>query len=125
MRLPVLSPIDGLDARGIEDPHVTEINHRFYMCYTDYGFEFKGDGEPTDVRGGVLPMIAVSDNLITWEQLGPIVRVEDNKDHVLFPRKLKGRYATLHRCLPNVWLAYSDDLLTWDEGDMSPIYGPP
>ncbi len=124
MRQPMLSPIDGTDSRGIEDPRVTEIEGRFYMCYTAYGREFSGDNEPTHARGGVLPMIAVSDNLITWERIGPIVRGENNKDHVLFPRKLNGRYAALHRRWPDVWIAYSDDLFTWNEEDMSPIYGP-
>jgi predicted GH43/DUF377 family glycosyl hydrolase len=52
------------------------------------------------------------------------VRGEDNKDHVLFPRKIGGRFATLHRRKPDVWLAYSDDLRTWNEEDMASIFGP-
>lgn len=124
LRQPVMSPIDSSDSRGLEDPRVSEIDGRFYMCYTAYGSEFTGDGEPTHLGGGVLPMIAVSDNLITWERIGPIVRGEDNKDHVLFPRKFNGRFAALHRRWPEVWIAYSDDLTTWEEGDMAPIYGP-
>ncbi len=123
MRRPVLEPIDGSDSRGVEDPRITELDGRFYMCYTAYGPQFHGDA-PTHVGGGILPMIARSDNLITWERLGPIVRGEDNKDHVLFPRKIGGRYAALHRRWPRIWLAYSDDLLTWDEADMAPILGP-
>ncbi len=124
MRRPVLAPLDGTDSRGIEDPRVLEIEGVFYMCYTAYGREFSGNGEPTHARGGILPMIARSHNLITWERLGPIVRGEDNKDHVLFPRKINGRYAALHRRWPDVWLAWSDKLLTWRESDMAPIYGP-
>ena len=124
MREPILSPIDGSDSRGVEDPRVTEINGLFYMCYTAYGSEYRGDGEPTHAGGGILPMIAVSDNLITWRRLGSIVSGEDNKDHVLFPRKINGRYAAFHRRFPEVWLAYSDDLVTWPESDMRPIYGP-
>ncbi|RME46534.1 MAG: glycosidase [Chloroflexi bacterium] len=124
LRRPVLEPHDGTDSRGVEDPRVTEIDGVFYMCYTAYGREFHGEGEPTHAGGGITPMIARSENLITWERLGPIVRGEDNKDHVLFPRKIGGRYVALHRRRPNIWLAYSDDLLTWHESDMSPIFGP-
>lgn len=69
-------------------------------------------------------MIARSRNLLTWERLGPIVRGENNKDHVLFPRRIRGRYAALHRRWPEVWLAYSDDLLTWPEEEMAPVFGP-
>ena len=124
LRRPVLEPHDGSDSRGVEDPRVTEIDGVFYMCYTAYGREFEGPGEPTHAGGGILPMIARSHNLITWERLGPIARGEDNKDHVLFPRKIRGRYAALHRRRPHVWLAYSEDLLRWPEQDMAPIYGP-
>ena len=69
-------------------------------------------------------MIAVSDNLISWERLGSIVRGEDNKDHVLFPRRINGRYVALHRRPPQVWLAESDDLIHWQEEHMRPIFGP-
>ncbi|MDX1521154.1 MAG: glycosidase [Anaerolineae bacterium] len=124
LRRPVLAPLDGSDSCGVEDPRVTELDGVFYMCYTAYGRTFQGDSEPTHAGGGILPMIARSDNLITWERLGPIVRGEDNKDHVLFPRRINGRYAALHRRRPHIWLAYSDDLRTWRERDMFPIFGP-
>jgi len=124
LRRPILEPHDGTNSRGLEDPRVTAIDGTFYMCYTAYGREFQGQGEPTHAGGGILPMIARSNNLITWERIGPIVRGEDDKDHVLFPRKINGRYAALHRRWPNVWIAYSDDLVTWREEDMAMIYGP-
>lgn len=122
LRAPVLSPIDGRDSRGVEDPRVTELDGVFYMFYTAYGREHSG--VPTHHDGGILPMIARSENLITWERMGSIVRGENNKDHVLFPRRINGRYAALHRRWPNVWIAYADDLRTWREEDMAPIYGP-
>jgi len=124
LRRPVLEPVDGTDSRGVEDPRVVEIDGVFHMTYTAYGREFLGEGKPTHAGGGILPMIARSENLITWERLGPIVRGENDKDHVLFPRRIGGRYAALHRRWPRVWLAYSDDLLTWPEEDMAPIFGP-
>lgn len=124
LRQPVLEPHDGSDSRGLEDPRVVEIDGTFYMTYTAYGREFTGPGKPTHLGGGILPMVARSQNLITWERLGPIVRGEDNKDHVLFPRKIDNRFVALHRRWPHVWLARSDDLLTWHEADMAPIYQP-
>ena len=124
LRLPVLAPHDATDSRGVEDPRVTQIDGVFYMTYPAYGREFRGAGEPTHAGGGILPMIARSTNLITWERLGPIVVGEDNKDHVLFAHKIGGRYAALHRRWPNVWVAYSDDLVHWPQEEMAPIYGP-
>jgi predicted GH43/DUF377 family glycosyl hydrolase len=124
LRRPVLEPVDGTDSRGVEDPRVVEMDGTFYMTYTAYGREFHGSGEPTHTGGGITPMIARSKNLVTWERLGPIVRGEDDKDHVLFPRRIGGRYAALHRRWPQIWLAYSDDLVTWREADMAPVFGP-
>ena len=124
LRRPVLEPLDVSDARGIEDPRVTEIEGRFYMCYTAFSREVPSDVKVTHMGGGVTPMIAVSDNLISWERLGSIVRGEDNKDHVLFPRRIKGSYVALHRRPPQVWLAESDDLIHWPEEHMRPIFGP-
>lgn len=59
-------------------------------------------------------MIAQSDNLITWNDIGPLERAK-NKDHVPFPEKINGRYAILHRRPSSIWLGYSDDLKTWDD----------
>ncbi len=114
MQGPVLSPSSEADARGVEDPRVTELEGRFYMAYTafDRDSPFPAVGTPPT---GITPMYAVSDNLITWETIGPVVRVEDNKDHALFPQKVGGRFVTFHRRPPSVWLAFSDDMRSWTD----------
>lgn len=110
MERPVFVPHNGReDYRGVEDPRVTELDGRFYMCYTAYG------------ENSYYPMIAVSDNLITWEDIGPLEK-DRNKDHVLFPEKVGGRYAILHRRPSDIWLGYSDDLRNW--GDHAVIMSP-
>lgn len=124
LRQPVLAPLDESDNRGVEDPRVTLLDGRFYMCYTAFGSYRPGEGGGTHVGGSITPMIAVSDNLITWQRLGAITKGEDNKDHVLFPEKVNGRYVALMRRWPDVWLACSEDLLTWREQDMARLYGP-
>jgi predicted GH43/DUF377 family glycosyl hydrolase len=103
MEQPILAPHNGLeDYRGVEDPRVTPLDGTFYMCYTAYG------------ANEYFPMIARSENLITWTDVGPLERAL-NKDHVLFPEKIGGRYCILHRRSPNIWLAYSDDLVNWTD----------
>jgi predicted GH43/DUF377 family glycosyl hydrolase len=124
LRDPVLEPDNADESRGVEDPRVSEIDGVFYMTYTAYGCNYYGEGESAYAGGGILPMIARSRNLITWERIGPIVRGEDNKDHVLFPRHIGGQYVALHRRRPDVWLARSKDLLTWPESEMTPVFGP-
>lgn len=121
---PVLEPLDDSDSRGLEDPRVTEIEGEFIMAYTAYGSEFKGKGRPTHFGGGITPMFARSKNLITWQRIGPLVTGEDNKDHVLFPRRIHGRYIAFHRRTPRVWLAESNDLVSWPETFMRPVFAP-
>lgn len=100
---PVLSPHMGADdRRGNEDPRVVELEGRFYMTYTAYG------------ENSYFPMIAVSDNLITWQDVAPLERAE-NKDHILFPEKVGGRYAILHRRPKSMWIGFSDDLVNWGD----------
>ncbi len=100
---PVFTPHQGRDDyRGVEDPRVTPLDGVFYMTYTAFG------------ANGFFPMIARSANLIVWEDIGPLERAP-NKDHVLFPEKIGGRYCILHRRSPNIWIAFSDDLIHWTD----------
>lgn len=99
---PVFTPTSLEDYRGVEDPRITEIDGVFYMAYTAYG------------ANSFFPMFARSTNLITWERLAPLERAE-NKDHVLFPKKIGERFVTFHRRPPDIWIAFSDDLTNWTD----------
>jgi len=107
---PVLCPANEFETRGVEDPRITMFDGKFYMTYTAYS--------PIGVRVSM----AESENLITWKRLGILIPDENNKDTALFPQKIGGRYCLLHRREPDIWLAYSDDLLHWT--DHEKIMGP-
>ena len=109
---PLLSPQDEWETRGVEDPRLTYLKDegRFIMSYTAYS------------SLGITPMFAQSTNLIEWQRIGPLVTGEDNKDHVLFPRRIGGRYVSLHRRPPGIWLATSPDLVHWE--NFEPVMGP-
>lgn len=104
LRKPVLSPEGQYETRGVEDPRISflEDEDRYIMAYTAY----------SDL--GITPMFAESANLISWKRLGALVRGEDNKDHVLFPKKIQDRYFSFHRRPPSIGYALSDDLIRWD-----------
>jgi predicted GH43/DUF377 family glycosyl hydrolase len=112
LQQPIFYPETKWETRGVEDPRVTHLAHeeRFIMAYTAYS--------PT----GITPMFAESTNLITWQRIGPLVTGQKNKDHVLFPRKIAGRYTSFHRPPPAIWIAYSDDLRDW--GDFQSVIEP-
>jgi predicted GH43/DUF377 family glycosyl hydrolase len=105
LQQPVLSPQGEWETRGVEDPRITYLAEegRFIMAYTAFS--------PL----GITPMFAESTNLIAWRRIGPLITGEDNKDHVLFPRKIGGRYVSFHRRPPAIWMAFSDDLQTWSD----------
>lgn len=102
---PILTNDIPQEARGPEDPRVVKIKDTFYMMYTGYGGRFDGDYRIC---------LATSKNLIEWERHGMMLD-EPNKDASLFPEKINGRYAMFHRRPPDIWLAFSDDLQTWND----------
>jgi predicted GH43/DUF377 family glycosyl hydrolase len=91
------------ELRGPEDPRIVKIDGTFYVTYTGYGGRFDGDYRIC---------LASSKNLIEWKRHG-VVLDEPNKDAALFPERIDGRYVLLHRRVPDIWLAYSDDLENW------------
>lgn len=93
------------EARGPEDPRIVKIGDRFHMMYTGYGGRFPGDYRICH---------ATSKNLIEWERHG-VMLDEPNKDASLFPELIDGKYWMFHRRPPNIWLASSGDLKTWED----------
>lgn len=98
---------------GVEDPRITPIDGRYYICYTGYS------------SSGPLVCLARTDDFTSFERLG-VVQVPENKDAALFPRRIGGRWAMLHRPVSTVghlrahiWISWSDDLQYW--GDPSPL----
>lgn len=95
---------------GIEDPRVTYIDElrRWVIAYTAYSV------------GGPLVSLATTADFKTFERLGPVMPPED-KDAALFPVRFQGRWAMLHRPVPqavlgaHIWLSFSPDLKHWGE----------
>ena len=102
---PILTNAVPQEARGPEDPRIVKIGDTFYLMYTGFGGRFDGDYRIC---------LATSKNLIEWERHG-VMLDEPNKDASLFPEKINGRYAMFHRRPPDIWMAFSDDLKTWDD----------
>jgi predicted GH43/DUF377 family glycosyl hydrolase len=93
---PVMVPESEDEAWGVEDPRISRLGDRLYMHYTAYS------------RRGPRVAVASSTNWITWERHGLPLPDEDNKDSALFPERINGRHAVLHRRPPDIWLAWSD-----------------
>jgi predicted GH43/DUF377 family glycosyl hydrolase len=91
---------------GIEDPRVTFIPEmeKYAVVYTAYS------------RGGPGVALAFTKDFVDFERLGLIMQPED-KDAALFPRRINGRWALIHRPVNegkgNMWISYSSDLQQW------------
>ena len=88
---------------GVEDPRISKINDTYYMLYTGFGGRSWDD---------IRICLATSMNLLIWDRLG-VVLDEPNKDAALFPETINGKYVLLHRRVPHIWLAFSDNLVHW------------
>ncbi|MDD5147897.1 MAG: hypothetical protein PHH08_00360 [Candidatus ainarchaeum sp.] len=93
---------------GIEDPRITVFHRKYLMTYVAVSH-----------NEGVSTCLAVSKNLHDWKRQGIIFR-EQNKDVVIFPEKINGKFVALHRpegsfhfSRPSVWISYSPDLVYW------------
>ena len=89
---------------GCEDPRMTKLDGRFYMTYTAF------NGIPRVV----LTSISVFDFLSKrWNWRKPVLISqldEVHKNWVIFPEKIKGKYAILHSISPNILVDYFDSL---------------
>ncbi len=103
---PFLYPETALETYGVEDPRITKMEDTYYITYTAVS--------PAGVGVG----LASTRDFRTVRRHGVILPPE-NKDVVLFPERIGGKYYMLHRPVPTsngapeVWLAESPDLVHW------------
>jgi len=108
-------PFATYEQYGIEDPRITKIDDTYYISYVCY------------LSFGCRVGLALTRNFQTFERVG-LISLPDNKDVVLFPDKIGGRYARLDRPMTvisgrrDVWISYSPDLLHW--GDARVVIAP-
>ncbi len=91
------------------DPRITVIEGRCYLCFA------------VDTRHGIRGGVSVTEDFDTWEVLS--LSAPDNRNMVLFPEKLKGKFMRLERPFPiygrdgnekfDVWFSDSPDCAYW------------
>ena len=91
---------------GCEDPRLTKIGDTIYMLYTAYNGK--------DHARVALTSISF-DNFTkrNWNWKKPILISPpnmDDKDAAIFPKKINGKYAVLHRLGVSIWIDFVDDL---------------
>jgi beta-1,2-mannobiose phosphorylase / 1,2-beta-oligomannan phosphorylase len=90
----VIYPTLPEEIKGCEDPRIVEFEGSFYVFYTAY------DGIKARAA------IAKTDNFIEYTKLGVINNFCWDKDAFIFPERIGGRIAYLHRVEPSIQLDY-------------------
>jgi len=101
---PVFEPEPGnkFETFGCEDPRITRIGEEFYFLYTAYS------------QIGTRVSLASTKNFRQYRRYGVVLPDVNNKDATLFPKKIRGKYVMFHRIEPDIWIAYSDNLTSWE-----------
>ncbi len=102
---PVFVPQDKTEKKGVEDPRVTIIDNRIYMLYTAY------DGNIAQISAAAIGLDDLLDKrLDKWERKGLAFQDIWDKDAILFPDKINGKYIIYHRIEPSIWVTHLDKI---------------
>jgi len=103
---PAIGPTNDLESFGIEDPRISRIDGTYYISYVAVS------------PFGVTSCLASTKDFKSFERHG-VIFCPENKDVVLFPERIDGKYYALHRPVSplfkrrDIWIAESPDLLCW------------
>lgn len=141
---PAFSPsVDGPDQGGVEDPRIVKFGDEFYVTYAfrpHYPGQYwkfphdvillpeVGQDAPKVLKENIANSgLAMTKDFKNWRRLGRVTETNlDDRDVILFPEKVNGKYVMLHRpkqwvgekygCEePAIWIRFSEDLMVWDE----------
>jgi predicted GH43/DUF377 family glycosyl hydrolase len=105
--LPAVMPANCFEEYGCEDPRATLIDGVWQITYVSVG------------RIGVTTSRVSTTDFRAFERHG-LMFLPDQKDVVIFPERVDGRYVALTRPMPQsfgkvlgIWIAYSEDLVHW------------
>lgn len=129
---PLLAPEHEYESHGLEDPRIVKIDDLYYLTYTVFDgmnaqFAYAVGSDPThfEKRGIISPAITYNEAIQIFLETGLkeeyfFGRLFVNpgshrpglvweKDAVLFPEKINGKFALMHRIYPDIQLVLFDD----------------
>jgi predicted GH43/DUF377 family glycosyl hydrolase len=95
---PIFAPSSGWEEFGCEDPRITRLDGRFYVTYTAFS------------RRGPRIALASTVDFENFEKHGLIGPDRDDKDGAIFPERIAGKIALLHRLESKIQIAYFDSI---------------
>ena len=95
---PVIHPSSSLDSAGCQDPRIVEFEGAYYVFFCCWNMEVARVG------------IARTTDFAHFERLGIIPTVEWDKDAFIFPERIGGKIAYIHRIEPDIQIDYFDNI---------------
>jgi predicted GH43/DUF377 family glycosyl hydrolase len=141
---PIISPNEELNVGSVEDPRIVKIDEKYYITFAfrpfapgkywvksgrkEYNPPTFDTSYPRFLRENLSATgLLISSDLKDFKYAGMLTNPSlDDRDVIIFPEKITGKYVTLHRPMewcgekygtdyPAIWIAFSDDLLGWKE----------
>lgn len=129
---PLLFPEYGYERQGVEDPRIVCVEGTYYLFYTAHdkinalvAYATSPDLVHFSKQGLITPEITYdkAEDIFRQSGVGAKYRFFEKqymqhrgrnlllweKDASLFPRKIKGKFALMHRVLPGIQVIYFDD----------------
>jgi len=137
---PLLFPELEYEKRGVEDPRIVRLDGTYYLFYTVYdgknaliayatsqdlvNFKKQKVISPTisyEEAGRLMGLSHIREKYLFFEsyirdRAGRDILVWE-KDAFIFPRKINGRFALVHRILPGIQVIYFDDFSQLSDTD--------
>lgn len=102
---PIFSPETPEEKMGCEDPRLIVIEDKIFMLYTAY------DGNLAQIAAA---SITVEDFIAgrykAWKREGLAFKNIWDKDAILFPERINGKYVIYHRIEPSIWVTYMKEI---------------
>lgn len=103
---PAIAPANDYETFGLEDPRISLIDQTYYISYVAV------------CPLGMTTCLASTKDFSSFQRHG-VIFCPDNKDVVLFPERIDGKFYALHRPTSplfkrnEIWLAESSNLVCW------------
>lgn len=108
---PIFEPANDSESMGVEDPRVVKFDDRLLMTYT--AVKEYGHRQVHQVSLTSLSLADFEQKRWNWgPRRLPFPGIR-NKDAVIFPKKINGKFVMIHRVEPDLCIAYSEDLVNW------------
>lgn len=102
---PIFSPATPEEKMGCEDARIMIIDDKIFMVYTAY------DGNIAQIAIASTNLQSfIAGDYTNWHREGLAFTNIWDKDAIILPEKIKGKYVVYHRIEPSMWVTYTNEL---------------